>query len=391
MNKYLSHFFHSSHAACYYIKTALTKKEERLWIFGAWKGTSYNDNTRYLYEYVVAHHPEIEAIWITKSKAVLEYLRELNYPVLFYPSKEAAAKIAHARYLFQTEGYRDTGDYPVGGATVIQLWHGIPCKAFNWFEHYSILQKIMIRLETGNKKRFMWISNSDFYTRFFTRVYQIPQDHFIKCGFPRCDKTVIEKESRLIDQIKNDGYKYVGLYLPTHRNWGKDFDNTYITRGLRLLDRKLEGQGICILFKPHPNEVNLFKAEGSDFKNIRLLDGTSVNEADVYQYLYKCDFLITDYSSVMYDFLITNKPIILFPYDLNRYETGDSGLVKEYFEIPVGRIVGNWEELGLSLKRILDNDEFEEKRKIANEYFNEYNVTSNSALLINLLLGKNDN
>ncbi len=386
MNKYLSHFFHSFHAACYYVKTALTKKKENLWIFGAWKGNSYNDNTRYLYEYVVAHHPEIEAIWITKNKSVFEYLSAHGYPVLLYPSKESDKKIAQAHYLFQTEGYKDTGNYPVGGATVIQLWHGIPCKAFNWFEHYSILQRIMIRLETGNKRQFQWISNSDFYTRFFSRVYQIPENHFIKCGFPRCDKTVIEKDSELIEKIKKEGYKYVGLYLPTHRNWGKDFDNSYITNGLRCLDRKLNGKSICVLFKPHPNEVEKFIAESSDFKNIRLLDGTSVNEADVYQYLYQCDFLISDYSSVIYDFLITNKPILLFPYDLEHYTTSDSGLVKEYFEIPVGKFVVGWEELGNLLEGSLVNDEFEEKRKIANKYFNEYNGPSNSAQLINHLL-----
>ena len=385
INKILFHMHIIGEALKYRIQTNFTRKEKNTWVFGAWKGNSYSDNTRYLFEYTLQHHPEINAYWVTKNEKIFKYLKELRRPVLLYPSKEADRVIATASFLFQTEGYKDTGEYPVGRAKVIQLWHGISCKAFNWFSNYSLIQKLMILVENGNRKEFYWTSTSRFYTVFFERVFNVPERRFLKCGYPRCDSFVVNKQSSLVTSIKSKGFRYVGLYLPTHRNWGADFDNTFVVNGLQLLDSELENSKICLIFKPHPNEVSLFSSAGKSFKNIIVLNGNTVDEADVYQYLYKCDFLVSDYSSVIYDYLIVNKPIILFPYDLERYQKEDGGLIEEYFSKPVGPMVNTWKDLSDMLRQLLETDDWQDRRMDAYRYFNEYNNDNNCESLIEML------
>ena len=377
-------------ALLYRLYTSVLHKNNKLWIFGAWKGNIYSDNSRYLYEYIIKNHKDIDAYWITKNRKVYEFLEGRNMPVLFFPSREARKKLAHARYLFQTEGYKDTGEMPVGGATVVQLWHGISCKAFSWFNNYSFLQKIMIFFENGNRKKFLWTTTSEFYTSFFCKVFDVPKDRFIPCGYPRCDNYTIEMKSALIQFLRSKGYAYVGLYLPTHRNWGKDFDNEFIINGLSKLDEILNEWNIFLLFKPHPNEVSLFVNSDKSYKNIMLLDGDSINESDVYQYLYQCDFLISDYSSVIYDYLIVDKPIILFTYDIENYRLNDGGLINEFFSYPVGPMVYSWDELGEQLVDSLHNDNTKEMRQIANSYFNGYNHSCNSESLYNFLIKYNE-
>lgn len=384
MKKTLYHANLILKALGYRLVTKLTPKDNSLWLFGAWKGSTYNDNSKYLFEYVVNNCQDINAIWITRSQDVYDHIKNLGYPVELYPSHKSKWLISRAKYLFQTEGYKDTGNLPVGGSTVIQLWHGSPSKALNWFKGHGLLKELFIRIENGDRRKFYWVSQSKFYTEFYKDVFGIPESHFINTGSPRCDAINL-KQSPLIDSIKKKGgFSKVVLYLPTHRNWGKDFDNDFVVNGLKTVDLCLKGTGICFLFKPHPNEVELF-ANSGEYTNVVILDGKSQLHQDLYQYLFHCDALVSDYSSVIYDYLICNKPIILFTYDFDRYQREDGGVPKDYIEKPIGPRVDNWESMISTLLSLLEHDVWVEKRESVQTYFNGYNSGHNSKSLVDYL------
>lgn len=387
--KYVNIVSKTLHALLYRAYTSCIPKDKNLWLFGAWKGETYNDNSKYIYEYVVKNCPNIKAYWVTKNDVVYEYLTKKQLPVLFYPTKEAKNVICRAKLLFQTEGYKDTGYYPVGGAKVIQLWHGTPAKALNWFKkNNNFARKLFISIVTGRRSSFYWVSQSNFYSEFYHKDFGVPYDHFIKTGSPRCDG-INNNEDTLIERIKEKyGFEQVVFYLPTHRNWGNDFDNEFVLNGLDIVDNILSEYKIGFIFKPHPNEMKLFMKSNKHYRNVVILDGSTQEQNDIYQYLFHCDALVSDYSSVIYDFLLTNRPIVLFDYDFDHYQKYDGGVTEEYMTKSVGPIKYSWEDMIKEVISLLENDIWKNKRAELNEFFNEYNSGENCQRLVEVLLNE---
>ena len=170
----------------------------------------------------------------------------------------------------------------------------------------------------------------------------------MEIGYPRCDHFfwsqenlicfIKEKEPETLDilnQIKK--YKKIIIYLPTFREKADndlrriiDFD---------LLEKKLREKNYLLIVKQHPN-IRLSKE--NNYKNIILLKSTM----DVYLIIPFTDVLITDYSSVLFDYILLKKPIILFPYDKENYLYEEKGFYFDYMKLNIiGDIVDNFEDL----------------------------------------------
>lgn len=371
MGKYLKHFFNILKAIGFKSLTFCVKKEKNTWVFGAWKGTSYSDNSKYFYEYVNEFKPEINAVWITKQENICQALRKKGYKAVKYPSKEAFKYLAKAYYLIETEGNRDIGMYPVGRAKVIQLWHGIPAKKMAWHDDYSWLKKKLIDLEYGSHKKSIWISSSEYYSKILSETFKIHKKNFQILGHPRSDAAFLLQESDLIKEIKEKRNKCkIITYMPTHRNFGIDFDFEYIINGLNSIDNILEENNVVLVYKPHPNEIKLLYNYKYEWKNIIIPKEDTVEFVDAYSYIYMCDGLISDYSSIIYDYLIINRPIVLFNYDEANYCEKDAGICTEYYQYPVGPICKTWEQMINMMIQLLNNDVWVSKREDALKVFN---------------------
>ena len=79
------------------------------------------------------------------------------------------------------------------------------------------------------------------------------------------------------------------------------------------------------------------------------------SDADVYTFLSEVDILITDYSSIYFDYLLWERPIIFFPYDLEYYRDEDRGLIFEYDEYTPGPKIFNAKELENVLSKGIDD------------------------------------
>lgn len=118
-----------------------------------------------------------------------------------------------------------------------------------------------------------------------------------------------------------------------------------------------------MLYKPHYNDRKHFENFKSDLSNIQfLLDFEKYG--DIYQILPFCDAMISDYSGIVFGFLNADKPIILFPYDIDNYINDDMGFCYDYEEVAAGPICMNWDEVVSEIKKIVnDEDELKGKRK----------------------------
>ena len=144
-----------------FLRRVPTKKN--LWIFGAWVGKLYADNSKAMFEYVNAHHPEIDAIWITSEKNVEEQVKALGYKCYHCDSLKGRWAVARASIAFETEGEWDISLYlDIHKTKIIQLWHGVGFKALKW---KSDSGEVTIH-EEYNHKRFSlyyWASSSELF------------------------------------------------------------------------------------------------------------------------------------------------------------------------------------------------------------------------------------
>lgn len=172
------------------------------------------------------------------------------------------------------------------------------------------------------------LSQSPMFDPINETEWGVPQEKLVHLGFPRNDVLVRAESSPTHMSVGGAEFDKVVMWLPTYRqmNSGSYRDSDL---GLPILREKtdferlnqfLQGRNMLLLLKPHPvQETSVLFVQ--EMTNIRLLrdDQLRQNGVQLYEVLAGCDALLTDYSSVYYDFLLTGRPIGLTQDDLAEY------------------------------------------------------------------------
>ena len=121
-----------------------------------------------------------------------------------------------------------------------------------------------------------------------------------------------------------------------------------------------------------------------EYSHIKLLDNYEID--DINRILHHVDLLITDYSSVFYDYLVLDRPIIFAPFDLDEYQKIDRELYEDYTNATPGPICRNWNEIQIQLEEYLSNrDSYQaEREQIFNQYF-KYSDNHNSERIVDAI------
>ena len=140
-----------------------------------------------------------------------------------------------------------------------------------------------------------------------------------------------------------------------------------------------------MLIKMHYYELDNISVNSiNKYSNIQFLNNQGTN--DINRILYHIDVLITDYSSVFYDFLVLDRPILFAPFDLDEYQQIDRELYEEYTSATPGPVCQNWNEIQIQLEKYFSNgDTYQaEREKIFNQYF-KYCDNHNSKRIIDII------
>ena len=150
----------------------------------------------------------------------------------------------------------------------------------------------------------------------------------MKSGTPRND--IFFKEKNLYNIKKMYSGKKIILYAPTFRKDNNidvyDLEYEEILRNIE----KINSDEWIFIIKFHPNIIEKFKNKVNYYTK-KIIDG---NNFDIQELLIESDILITDYSSLMFDFILTKKPCYLYTPDLDEYMNSDRGLYFEFNELP---------------------------------------------------------
>lgn len=231
---------------------------------------------------------------------------------------------------------------------VIQLWHGLPYKSLSGNIHYpNICDEAFIS------------SSAWFNQHIFPTIFRAKQ--YLALGYPRNDAFLQPAEQR--DWINAEPLSllrkvqaYTGdivVYAPTYRDWG---DNDY-PLNLPELNSWCQEQNISFILKFHPFISLKFAVaiQLANRNNLQVLPGfTNIylypSGKNIYPWLAEAKALVTDYSSIAYDFLLTTKPIVYFQYDLKKYRDlrGETLVSDENFI--AGRLVHTQKELQQQLR-----------------------------------------
>ena len=112
----------------FYLISLLIPRSLNIWVFGAWFGNQFNDNTAYLFKYVLCNQSNVKAVWLTKNSQIIKDLRKKGYPIYHKNSIKGFWYGSRAGATFINCGYDDVNKYCIKQSLIVQLWHGIPLK-----------------------------------------------------------------------------------------------------------------------------------------------------------------------------------------------------------------------------------------------------------------------
>ena len=200
-------------------------------------------------------------------------------------------------------------------------------------------------------------------------------------GTPRNDY-LINPNSELITEHKYLGKKII-LYAPTWREYGsRSSFFPFEDKDLSALNTFLDEQDSYLLLRGHREEMERISSNYGEESLSRILPAHQEIFPDAQQLLAHVDVLVTDYSSIYFDFLLVDKPIIFIPYDLKEYQSY-RGFLFDYDSNTPGDKVNTQREFISSLDLSLNSPENKsiERKQVLN-LFHKYQTGNSSARIL---------
>ena len=381
-------------ALIYYIAWSasfLIPKKRGLWLFGAWGGHRFADNGKYLYlETLKQEH--IEAVWITKSQQVFDYLESLNCPVVYAYSLRGILTALRSQVVFTTHHYPDIVPFKVGGTLYVELWHKVLApkntRRYDLLAKLSLREKILtfLSLPFIFSKPDYSIGSSKFLSRLVSSELGIKEENIILSGYPRCDVLLknieTDKDIEIVDKMLSKAkYKDIIYYAPTFRI-SKEFDLFSFGFNAHDLIAVLEKTDSVLIFRFHPFDVaRISKKRPIDHSRVIFDDLSALG--DPYPLLKKASILVTDYSSTCSEFVLLDRPMIFADFDHEGY-LSERELCSWYDEVNLGVKVQNWVDLLKEIENILisgQDNYSEQRRSLCNRLYDQKDGNSSLRLI----------
>lgn len=273
--------------------------------------------------------------------------------------------LATSRYIFLSDNFLPMAFMNIPQETVItQLWHA--SGAFKKFGLSSVTDNELRELENriSDKLDYVIVSSKN-VAPFYQEAFGVGEEKVLALGIPRTDfyfennkKNLKNKVGSNYPQMKD---KKVILYAPTFRD-DPTVDREIVSNfNVNLFNEEL-GDEYCVMIRLHP-----LMNQGDLRDNGKFIDVTDYpDEKDL---LLLADVLITDYSSIMIEYALLNKPIIFYPYDYEYYVKEERGFYFDYKDNVPGPIAHSPQEI---VKIIKEHDyDFDKIKKFTRIEFDD--------------------
>ena len=364
----------------------LFPRSSKIMIFGAWWGNRFDDNPAHLFKYITKNRKDIKAYWFTNNTDVFEKVKHLGYPVVYSNSIKAMFISIHAKYEIYCTSQDDIGELCrsfMSGCVTINLWHGAVFKKIGLDNEYARLKKtskkekivrVIHNIVNGFSKifykKYYIVSTSEAMSKILKHAIACDDWQMLNLGQARNDCLFFKGRNEISDRYKN---MKIILYAPTHRNEGKKRMDLHELLDLKSINDFCKKNNAVLLIKKHYYHYNDPVICENEFSNIKEL---TYENPETQELLRATDILISDYSSIYIDFLLLNRPVLFYSYDLEEYMSVDRQFYLDYNQnnFP-GKFCKNTQELLAELTRLFGGDDrfVSLRNKMKNYYFSPEN------------------
>lgn len=327
-------------------------------LFESFFGRQYSDNPRAIYEYMKENHPEYHLVW-NVQKGCEGVFRKEKVPYVIKYSFRGLWQWARAKYWVTNSRWPLWLPKPKN-TVYVQTWHGTPLKTLG-----ADIKQITMPGTTieGYRKEFTeearkWdycIAPNDYSSKIFKRAFEV-QGTMINSGYPRNDMLYQKNTAADIKKIKEKlGIplnKKVILYAPTWRdnNYTKIDHYTFdLKLDLRQMREKFDKDAVLLI------RMHYLIAESIDLSRYGDFVKDVSSYEDIRELYLIADCLITDYSSVFFDYANLKRPIVFYAYDLDDYANEIRGFYLDFEKEAPGPIVKDMGHLVPAVRDALDN------------------------------------
>lgn len=325
-----------------------------LFIFGSWSAERYGDNPRYFFEYLSKEENKYDVRWFTKSTNVANYLRDKGYNYIYGRNLKSIWLHIRAEAVFCNchQNSDVLGQFINTKTKVFNLWHGSPIKLIGEDAikygvgdlcvdntgclKRTIVKKIkLISSKLGFKSVIYYLASSYSVALCLKSAFNLKEDNIIVSPYPKLKMRKLSAGNSSVKMM---------LFAPTYRGKYNSENDILTAYGFEVnrVDSWLDAENSQLYIRLHPANTLpqsiVDKINAS--KNI-FIDQTD----DLYEEFHKYNVVITDFSSVYFDAIATEKLAIMCPMGLSSYLSNDRNLYypPEYlFPFPLSY---SWDEL----------------------------------------------
>ena len=336
----------------FYRKVAMRMKVKKdLVFFESFNGDQYGDSPRYIYEYYIGNNPaNRKFVWILSKEnrsAVPGKCRFVKPGSMRYMLMLARAGILVSNMRQPSWYIKRKGQF------FFETWHGTPLKklVFDMDEVYTASPGYKKIFYDQSRKWDYLLSGNPYSSEVFEHAFMLPKEKIVELGYPRNDRLKAgagEDEKRALrEKLGLPVDKKIILYAPTWRDHkfrgGGDYEMP-----LPFKKGFAESAKDCFfLLRMH------YFVSGTDGMNEvfgeNAVDVSSYN--DINDLYLASDMLVTDYSSVFFDYALLGRPIVFYAYDEEEYKGELRGLYFDMESYCPGPVVRTQEELADVLKK----------------------------------------
>lgn len=345
------------------------KTDTKLILFNSFGGAKYDDSPKAIYEYMVKSHKydDYKLIWAIDNPKIL------NKDMKFVKNNSLKFFITalRAKYWITNSSMERGLKFKKKQTIYINTWHG------------SVIKKI----DTSKDKRVFKVTPSDYFyaqsqidVDYFSEKWNYPKEKIILSGYPRNDelsKVTQEEIKKIKKKLNIPLNKKVIIYAPTFRDNDYDENGCYLAPPIDLKKwERILSNDYILIFRAH-YEIN---------KSLNIIENDFIKDYSDYPCLNDLlkisNIMISDYSSIMIDFSILERPIYCFAYDYEKYQKERGTAYDLRTELPNG-IETNEDDL---LKKIVECNYSEQKSKTIEFKKKHVEVYGDSASYIDIII-----
>jgi len=349
--------------------TCIIPKGRNIIIFGSYSGKYFGDNSKALYLYLLKKKASpFRPIWLSDKQDIIKEIRRKGGEAYRKKSLKGIWMSIRADLVVTSHSLSDALLYcPVNNRPKeLYLHHGIPLRKQIFREKQTFLS-IPPKTSLSRFQRVtLTIATSRWAAEQQLNNVPVKKERTKITGLPRNDVLFFNEDRDAIKKRYGLG-KFVILYAPTFREGTARFF-PFADRDINGIISFLRKRQMTMILRPHHTDLgrrrsDIFwekiKNNKDVFKIITIFDHTDVNEL-----LKVTDCLITDYSSMHYDYLLTDRPIIYLPYDIKQYVRKWGGFNCDYEQFTPGPKPKTQREFLQWLEKFYEgNDNFAEERQ----------------------------